>query len=475
MLKKVLLLFMVAVALCHTLAAGEIKGRVTTTGRGVEGVVVTDGVNFATTDNKGRYSLKQGYDTRFVYVSTPSGYTSPTRDGVVRFFIEINNQSPKCDFVLEPKPFEDTQHGFVAVADPQIWHEKEFKHLERAVADIRATLESYPERGFHGMGCGDIISSNHAFYPIYNEVMSRSGIQFRNCMGNHDMVNFGRSFETTQKLYEDTFGPSYYSYNVGKVHYVVLNDNFYCGRDWFYIGYLPESQLRWLEQDLSYVEPGKTVVVTFHIPSTIEPKDRAQFDYAAIGRTMANHKGLYEILKPYNAHIVSGHMHTTYNSPISANLYEHNVAALSGAWWQGKLCTDGTPKGYGVFLVDGDSISWYHKSTGHTADYQMRVYCGNDYPEFEGYVVANVWNSDPMWHVELYEDGHLKGAMERFSAYDPQAKAMYANTDKMDHKWIYPSVADHYYRLELSPTAKEIEVVAIDRFGRRYSEKIEIK
>ena len=70
--------------------------------------------------------------------------------------------------------------------------------------------------------------------------------------------------KTTLKQY---FGPDYYSFNRGKVHYVILDDVFCVGRGSAAIVYLPEEQLRWLEQDLSRIKPGGTVVVSFHIPT----------------------------------------------------------------------------------------------------------------------------------------------------------------------------------------------------------------
>ena len=114
---------------------------------------------------------------------------------------------------------------------------------------------------------------------------------------------------------------------------------------------------------------------------------------------MATHRALYELLKPFRAHIVSGHTHTTCNQPIAPGLYEHVTPALSGAWWQGSLCTDGTPAGYGIYEVDGDRIEWYYKSTGHPADYQIKLYDGRECPQFEGYAAANIWASDPAWRV----------------------------------------------------------------------------
>jgi hypothetical protein len=50
---------------------------------------------------------------------------------------------------------------------------------------------------------------------------------------------------------------------------VVLDDVFFVGPPKKYIGYFTEKQLQWLEQDLSYVKPGTTVVVA--LPLVFRP------------------------------------------------------------------------------------------------------------------------------------------------------------------------------------------------------------
>lgn len=291
--------------------------------------------------------------TRFVFVCVPAGYDAPVEKGVVRYFHPLPADGKSCDFTLLRRAGDDSRYGFIAIADPQIWAPKEFAKLAAAADDIAATVRSYGGMPFHGICCGDIVSHDHSLYGRYNEVMERTGITFRNAMGNHDMKVYGRSYETSFSKFEQMYGPVYYSFDVGRIHYVVLDDNFFIGRDYFYIGYLEERQMRWLEKDLARVQPGSTVVVCLHIPSTCEEQDRKQFRYDRAGSTMTNHRGLYEILKPYRAHIISGHTHTTFNQPIAPGLYEHVTPALSGAWWQGPLCTDGTPAGYGVYEVNG--------------------------------------------------------------------------------------------------------------------------
>jgi 3',5'-cyclic AMP phosphodiesterase CpdA len=65
-------------------------------------------------------------------------------------------------------------------------------------------------------------------------------------------------------MYRHYFGPDYYSFNYGGVHFVGLNSVDF--DDQWYYGHVDSLQLAWLEQDLSYV-PASTPVVTFnHIP-----------------------------------------------------------------------------------------------------------------------------------------------------------------------------------------------------------------
>lgn len=459
-----------------TAGAGERvrRGTVRCEGRGVEGVVVTDGTHCVRTDARGRFALPRTEDARFVYLSTPAGYDSPVEEHVVRFFLPVDDARRSYDFELRREAADRTRHGFVVVADPQVFARGEFALLARAADDIRATAEE-ADRPFHGICVGDLIAGDHTFYPQYNETMARTGLAFRNAMGNHDMKIWGRSYESSLRAFEDVYGPSHYSYNVGRVHYVVLNDNFFIGRDWYYIGYLEERQLAWLERDLACVAPGSTVVVAIHIPTAFRGKEGQPFDYAKAAKTLANYKALHRLLEPYRAHIVSGHLHTTANCEIGERLYEHNVAALSGAWWQGAICTDGTPAGYAVFEIDGDRVSWYYKSVGLPREVQMKLYDGGDDPAFAGRIVANVWNCDAAWRVEMRADGGEPVAMERTTAADPQARTLYADPSQLVHKWITVVPSDHYYAAPLPAGTRHVEVTARDRFGNvwRAEKKIE--
>ena len=59
----------------------SVKGTVSCDGAPVPGVVVSDGLHFATTDFDGRYWLKSTAAEDIVWVSIPSGYEVPVEKG----------------------------------------------------------------------------------------------------------------------------------------------------------------------------------------------------------------------------------------------------------------------------------------------------------------------------------------------------------------------------------------------------------
>lgn len=463
-----IILSVLSLTICQFSFAREISGRVHCGNKGIQNVVISDGYTTVKTDKSGKYSIDTDKDARFVFISTPSGYSTPAEDGHTVHYIKIAEKASGYDFALTKKKYNDTRHNIIAIADQQVYDKEDLVPFKAAVNDIAATASGFGNEETIGICCGDITSYDHGLYSDINKTLSESGIIFRNVPGNHDMKVYGRSNDTSTELFEKTYGPAYYSFNVGKVHYVMLNDNFYIGRDYFYIGYIDEKQLKWLESDLSHIEAGNTVFVSMHIPTTLSEKDRKTFSYDDIATSLTNKKALYEILKPYNVHILSGHMHTAENQIIEENLYEHNIPALSGAWWCGSLCTDGTPNGYEVMSIDGNEVSWLYKSVGYDKEMQMRVYKD----EFEGYVVANVWNYDPQWKIEYWVNGKKVCDMEQFSGFDPDARAMYADRSKLKHQYVWASETDHLFRAPATGNEDNAEVRATDPFGRTYIEKV---
>ena len=465
-MKKIIIAISLIAGAVLSAGAKNINGTVKDTeGKGVSGVVVSDGLNTALTDAKGRYAIDTDSESRYVFISTPAGYKSATLEGETLYYKKLGAPR-KYDFVVEKKAKDDTNHNIIVIADPQISEADELPELEVHAKDIGEFVKTLDGDDVFGLCLGDIVGWDHSLYPRYNKVMSHAGIEFRNVMGNHDMTNYGDRHETSMKDYEKMFGPSWYSFNVGKVHYVVLNDNFFIGRDWYYIGYLENRQLEWLKNDLSYVPKGSTVIVSLHIPTTLSEADRKAFVYTDISEIMANKAGLYNLLQPYKSLILSGHMHTGNNQVISENLMEHNVTGLCGAWWCGPFCIDGAPVGYKLYEIDGDQITWQYKPSGLPLDAQFKIYV--DDPHHPGCVVANVWDYDPLWKVEYFEDGVKVCDMERFKAQDPDAREYYKDPSSLKRNWVWAMPTENLFRANYSPDAKVLEVRVTDRFGRNF-------
>ena len=67
-----------------------------------------------------------------------------------------------------------------------------------------------------------------------------------------------------------------------------------------------------------------------------------------------------------------------------------------------------------------------------------------------------------------HADGGRPVRMERTTAVDPQARRLYADASKLDHKWITVTPSDHYYAAPLPAGTRRVEVTARDRFGNTY-------
>ena len=92
------------------------------------------------------------------------------------------------------------------------------------------------------------------------------------------------------------FGPTHYSFDLGSVHYVVINNVFYHGAG--YLGYVDATQLAWLAADLASVERGAPVVVFLHIPalSTIDQRS-TNATRPGSGNSTMNREALYRLLE----------------------------------------------------------------------------------------------------------------------------------------------------------------------------------
>lgn len=446
--------------------------------KGIPNVAVTDGNIIVYTDNKGKYSFKSLQGSEFVYISIPSGYEIPQEKGLVNFYIKIPSgiNTFKADFILKKLLRSDLHHFSIVWADPQISNKEEAAMLMNSAA--RDTKNHAGEltavAPVHGIAVGDLSWDAPAIIPDYKNAIAVTGIPFFQVIGNHDMDIQVQSDEESDNTFRSALGPTWYSFNRGKAHYVVLDNVFYYGDGYNYIGYIADQQLKWLEQDLQRITPGSIVFVAMHIPAYSFEKSRTKANHDHPGNVTNNRKALYELLKPFNAHILTGHTHYNENV-ITANVFEHIHAAICGTWWISSVCTDGTPAGYGVYEIKGDSLSWYYKPIDSSKNYQLRVYPPGTYKGRETDVVVNVWNYDDAWKVSWFEDNQFKGAMKKETNLDHSISRILSSPDRpKKHSWAGPSLTDHLFFAQPSSNAKNIRIEVIDRFGKKYEQTISL-
>jgi hypothetical protein len=344
------------------------------------------------------------------------------------------------------------------------WEMARFHEL--SVPDVSATVASLGDRHAFGIACGDIMFDDLSLYPEYERGVQRMGIPFFQVVGNHDLDFDGPFDEASTTTFSRHFGPRYYSFDRGAVHYLVLDDVLYHGEG--YIGYLERDQLAWLEEDLAHVEAGRTVIVALHIPVQGSGYVRNGEERPGVSVSVNNRDALYRLLEPYCAHVLSGHTHENDHNR-AGGVHEHVSGTVCGAWWSGPICGDGTPHGYSVYEVDGEEVRWRYKGSGHAAEHQMRAYLPGADSSAPQELVANVWDADDAWRVDWYEDGVRRGRMARRVGHDPASLRIHAGDALPPRRtWVEPYRRWLYYA-PASPDAREIRVEATDPFGRTYS------
>ena len=452
----------------------SINGKVLGEGKPLENVVVTDGRNVTVTNAEGVYTLDVSPYSTFVYLSTPTGYLPNDSLNVPLFFKPLNGVVDSVyDFELIKNEKNDYNHIVLVQADPQFFREEQFDLYEEVIDDCIETIASYKHQDVFGIDCGDLTADRSDFYSPYINILNKTGVPFYRVLGNHDMENGGRTKEESVHQFESYFGPSNYSFNRGNAHYIVLNNVYYLGRPYSYMGYIDEQTYSWIKQDLSYVPEGTLVFVAMHIPGRLTEEQKPfSYNQENIRQQTMNINPLFEILEPYNAHIFTGHEHYNKNIIHSPTLYEHNTAAISGAFWQGDYCWDGTPIGYGVYEVTGSEVRWYFKSAGHPREHQMRITpVGSSY-EHPDEIIVNVWNWDKNWKVEWTENGEERGEMTQFTGLDPATAEMCADKDKLEFKWLSPVSTEHLFKATPQSAHSKVEVIATDSFGQVYIERL---
>jgi len=233
--------------------------------RGVAGVAVSNQDTVVTTDASGAFRLP-GEGTGVIFVSMPNAYRPvgpwwrPAKPAEpVSFALTREQSSTELTFIHA----SDTHISPASLART--------RRLRALVDSIRPGLLLIT-----GDLVRDALRVGEEEATGYYELFARERNAFRTPVftvpGNHE--NFGIERDTShvpathplygRGMYHHYFGPDYYSFTRGGVHFVGLNTVDI--DDQRYYGHVDSLQIAWLERDLALV-PADMPVVTFdHIP-----------------------------------------------------------------------------------------------------------------------------------------------------------------------------------------------------------------
>ena len=511
-------------------AGTTVYGIVSSAGVGVENVVVSDGAEVTVTNEKGIYQLKSAKKWGYVFISVPSGYEVPSVGVLPQFHRALKNSADvveRADFKLEKVDGQDSYKIFM-LGDMHLANRTgDLGQFAQFTSDLTDYMTRHKGEKMYALTLGDMTwdlywYSNSYYFPQYlNTVNSQiKNLQIFHTMGNHDNDFQTRSDYDAAVKYVDQICPTYYSFNIGKVHYVVMDDidcSSYDGSTCRnYVKSLSAEQLDWLAKDLSHVDKTTPVVVAMHAQVFYPTTSGFKIDHDPV-----NTLRLFDILDGYTVRFVTGHTHKLFNvtpdAPIvdGHNFREYNSGSVCASWWwSGNLTpgihigTDGTPGGYGIWDVTGTDFQCLYKSTGWPEEYQFRSYDLNNvhfsmadvplmpsdisasvknaymqyvnaYPQNnDNEVLINIWNWNSDWTLSVVDEKRKTLPYTEVWAYDPLHIAAlsvkrFNNAKLTQTPSFITDKFTHFFKVKADDADTDLVITVKDEFGNEWTENMQ--
>lgn len=511
-------------------AGTTVYGIVSSAGVGVENVVVSDGAEVTVTNEKGIYQLKSAKKWGYVFISVPSGYEVPSVGVLPQFHRALKNSADvveRADFKLEKVDGQDSYKIFM-LGDMHLANRTgDLGQFAQFTSDLTDYMTRHKGEKMYALTLGDMTwdlywYSNSYYFPQYlNTINSQiKNLQIFHTMGNHDNDFQTRSDYDAAVKYVDQICPTYYSFNIGKVHYVVMDDidcSSYDGTESRnYVKSLSAEQLDWLAKDLSHVAKTTPVVVAMHAQVFYPTTSGFKIDHDQV-----NTLRLFDILDGYTVRFVTGHTHKLFNvtpdAPIvdGHNFREYNSGSVCASWWwSGNLTpgihigTDGTPGGYGIWDVTGTDFQCLYKSTGWPEEYQFRSYDLNNvhfsmadvplmpsdisasvknaymqyvnaYPQNnDNEVLINIWNWNSDWTLSVVDENRKMLPYTEVWAYDPLHIAAlsvkrFNNAGLKSTPSFITDKFTHFFKVKADDADTDLVITVKDEFGNEWTENMQ--
>ena len=511
-------------------AGTTVYGIVSSAGVGVENVVVSDGAEVTVTNEKGIYQLKSAKKWGYVFISVPSGYEVPSVGVLPQFHRALKNSADvveRADFKLEKVDGQDSYKIFMLGDMHLATRTGDLGQFAQFTSDLTDYMTRHKGEKMYALTLGDMTwdlywYSNSYYFPQYlNTVNSQiKNLQIFHTMGNHDNDFQTRSDYDAAVKYVDQICPTYYSFNIGKVHYVVMDDIDCSSYDGStsrnYVKSLSAEQLDWLAKDLSHVDKTTPVVVAMHAQVFYPTTSGFKIDHDPV-----NTQRLFDILDGYTVRFVTGHTHKLFNvtpdAPIvdGHNFREYNSGSVCASWWwSGNLTpgihigTDGTPGGYGIWDVTGTDFQCLYKSTGWPEEYQFRSYDLNNvhfsmadvplmpsdisasvknaymqyvnaYPQNnDNEVLINIWNWNSDWTLSVVDENRKTLPYTEVWAYDPLHIAAlsvkrFNNAGLKSTPSFITDKFTHFFKVKADDADTDLVITVKDEFGNEWTENMQ--
>lgn len=368
---------------------------------GIADVCVSNGQEVVKTAADGSYSLPAS-DDMIVFVVKPSGYATPVDANNLPIFsyvhkpagsptelqrfrgLEPTGDLPEAiNFALYPID-EPEQFKVIVNGDSQVYNDREINYLRDSfVKDVKA---NHSDAAFC-ISMGDNLGDELALFSRYHAVMGEMDMPVYYVPGNHDMdFDVSRTADSfdTHKSYTRAL---YYSFNVGKVHFMIVNSVQYPSlkQGGSYNGEIDEIQMEWIANDLAMTPSDMLIVMNMHIP-VVSDVDRMSSKHQ-----VDNREDLYALVEGRKVLTMGGHTHTLSHFEPGDELegwgqptpiHQIIVGAACGSWWSGDLddalvptsyqrC--GTPRNYLVFEFDGNTYKETFKGSLLDSKRQMHM------------------------------------------------------------------------------------------------------
>ncbi|MBX3416608.1 MAG: calcineurin-like phosphoesterase family protein [Pirellulaceae bacterium] len=476
--------------------------------RGLADVLVSNGRLVTRTDENGHWELPVEEGSTTFFVIKPRGWgTARCQNHLNRsFYIHHPDGSPKQQYAgvapTGPLPksidfglrMQEEPERFSALfcGDPQPRDAREVDFIAQTVVpQLRGTRAAF------GVSLGDIMFDNLNHFERLNDAMGLVGRPWFNVVGNHDLNFDSRDNRFSTETYRRVYGPTYFSFDWGPVHFLILNNVEWTGANpdepgsrGSYRGFFGERQLEFVANDLAHVPEDRLVVLSMHIP--LHPGGDVGPSVSTVDR-----EGLFRLIESrrhtlsFSAHL-HWHGHVLMGEELGwrGALPHHHVitGTLCGSWFRGApgidgvphgVMLDGVPRGYLEVDFDGNryNIDGY-RGIGMPRQQQMNIHVANEVPQNEvgnQAVYINVFNGSEKSEVRMRIAGRAWESLPQVAEPDPAYVALYERDKDLKAPYYAaskPSVCAHLWRGELPGDLETgthlIEVVARDMFGNHH-------